>query len=314
MSSVMPRCRNALIALSAATLVAACGGGSSEPTGRVSVGLTDTPSPDVTEVVVHVTGVAFKPQGAAPEIVLDFEPRSIDLLQYQNGKVASLLEEVPIRAGRYEWLRLLMDAEPVVGDSYVTTSSGECELLIPSGAESGLKMNRPIDIPEGVSVALTIDFDVMQSIRMPPGQATNCEVGYKLRPTLRLVVNTEVGAIEGVVESGTGTVDGNCAAPAVYIFEGDVTPDDKNEPAHGAEPLVIRRVEVPDGDTRGYYLQQFLPAGNYTVALTCRADDDTPEGDEDLEFIRPDGFDGGVVTVQTNMVTTANFTVPAPPT
>ena len=47
MSRVMPRCRNALIALSAATLVAACGGGSSEQTGRVSVGLTDMPAEEL---------------------------------------------------------------------------------------------------------------------------------------------------------------------------------------------------------------------------------------------------------------------------
>ena len=127
-------------------------------------------------------------------------------------------------------------------------------------------------------------------------------------------VNTEVGEIDGVVNYETGIIDGNCAAPAVYVFEGEVTPDDKNEPARDAEPLVIRRVEVLKGDINGSYRQQFLPAGTYTVALTCRADDDTPEGDEDLAFILPDGSENGVVTVETNTVTVVDFTVPAPTT
>jgi len=315
MSRVMPRCRNALIALSAATLVAACGGGSSEQTGRVSVGLTDMPAPDVTEVVVRVTGLAFKPEGGAPEVVPSFEARSINLLKYQQGNVAVLLEDVPMNAGRYEWLRLLVEAEPVVDDSYVTLGSGQrCELLIPSGAQSDLKMNRPIDVPAGGSLALTIDFDVMQSVRMPPGQATDCEVGYKLRPTLRLVNNADAGAIAGNVSYETGTVDGTCAQPMVYVFEGAVIPDDKNEPAADAEPSMVVPVDIPDGEVSGRYRAAFVPSGEYTVALTCLAATDVPETDEDLEFIFPDGSADGVVTVQNNLITTADFTVPAPTT
>jgi len=69
MSSVMPRCRNALIALSAATLVAACGGGSSTSMGSLSVGITDMPVDDAERVVIAVAGLAIKPEGGAPEVL-----------------------------------------------------------------------------------------------------------------------------------------------------------------------------------------------------------------------------------------------------
>lgn len=304
----------ALVAIAAGALLAACGGGgSSEPTGRVSVGLTDMPAPDVTEVVVHITGLAFKPEGGAPEVVPDFEARSINLLEYQNGNVAVLLDNVPMNAGRYEWLRLLMDAEPVVDDTYVTLESGHrCELLIPSGAESGLKMNRPIDVPAGGSLALTVDFDVMQSVRMPPGQATDCEVGYKLRPTLRLVNNADAGAISGTVRYESGMVEESCDAPVVYVFEGAVTPDDRNEPATDAEPKMMVKVDIPEGAIEGSYRAAFVPGGDYTLALTCLAANDTPETDDDLEFIFPDDSADGVVTVQNNLIAEADFTVPVP--
>jgi hypothetical protein len=83
-------------ALSAAVLLGACGGsGSSPATGRVSVSLTDMPVDHADQVVIAVSGVAFKPEGSGPEHVVDFSPRSINLLQYQNGQTAVLLQTSP---------------------------------------------------------------------------------------------------------------------------------------------------------------------------------------------------------------------------
>ena len=74
-------------------------------------------------------------------------------------------------AGDYEWIRLIVDNEQDVRDSYVVLTSGEeCELRVPSGAESGLKLNRGFTLPADGSVALTIDFDLRKSIHAPPGQ------------------------------------------------------------------------------------------------------------------------------------------------
>jgi hypothetical protein len=296
-------------ALAVAALASACGGGSSPTTGRVSVSLTDMPVDHAEQVVIAVSGAAFKPEGSAPEQVVDFSPRSIDLLQYQNGQTAVLLHDTPMEAGRYQWLRLMIDTEPNVRDSYIVIDGQECELNVPSGAETGLKMHRPIDVPAAGSLALTVDFDLHKSIHSPPGQASGaCATGYALRPSLRLVNDADVGAIDGTVSFASGTVPTDCM-PTVYLYEGSVIPDDSEDEtatSPDVDPVVVASVEIPDGSVTGTFQAAFIPAGNYTAAFTCGED---TEADEMLTFVPP----GGVpVTVNNNVISTVDFEVPDP--
>jgi hypothetical protein len=296
------------IALALALCLAACGGGGSGGDGRVTVNITDAPVDVAQEVWVKITGVAFKPEGGAPEIVQSFTPRTLNLLQYQQGDVAVLLDNVPFTAGSYQWLRLVIESEPNVRDSYVMVDGAECELRVPSGAESGLKMTRGFSIPADGSLALTIDFDLRQSLRAPPGQSSGtssaCTQGYLLRPTLRLVDNANVGAINGTVNFEAGTPPEGCM-PKVYLYSGAVTPDDieDGEVAADVDPLAVVGVSLPEGATSGTYRAAFIPAGSYTAAFTCS--DDT-EADETLEF-SPTG--GTAVTVQNNLIATVDFTL-----
>jgi hypothetical protein len=292
----------------ALSCLAACGGGGSGGDGRVTVNITDAPVDVAQEVWVKITGVAFKPEGGAPEIVQNFAPRTLNLLQYQQGDVAVLLDDVPFTAGSYQWLRLVIESEPNVRDSYVMVNGAECELRVPSGAESGLKMMRGFSIPADGSLALTIDFDLRQSLRAPPGQGSGtsgaCTQGYLMRPTLRLVDDANVGAISGTVSFEAGTPPEGCM-PKVYLFSGSVTPDDveDGEVASDVDPLAVVGVSLPEGATSGTYRAAFIPAGSYTAAFTCS--DDT-EADETLEFA-PAG--GTAVTVQNNLIASVNFTL-----
>ncbi len=302
--------RTVLASLAVVMLASACGGdGGSSATSSVQVSLTDTPIEDANSVVVSVSGVAFKPEGSGPEVVESFAPRSIDLLQYQNGRTAILLQDTPMQAGRYQWLRLIIDTQPAVRDSYIVINGNECELNVPSGAETGLKMNRPIDVPADGSLALTIDFDLRKSVHAPPGQASGaCTTGYVLRPTLRLVNDANVGAIDGTVSFEAGSVPADCK-PNVYVYEGTVTPDDMEETSAASpdiDPLVVVGVTIPAGSTSGTYRAAFIPAGSYTAAFTC--DDDTND-DQSLVFVPPAGV---AVAVQNNVISTVNFTVPVP--
>src|SRR5688572_14088106 len=224
------------------------GGGSPEQTGRMSLSVTDAPVDDASSVVVQFSGVAFKREGAAAEVVqnLSPSPRQLDLLEYQQGRAALLLDGVTLPAGRYEWVRLIVDTQQDVRDSYLVRTTGEeCELRVPSGAESGLKLNRGFTLPADGSVALTIDFDLSKSIHAPPGQqgfAEACTQGYLMRPTLRIVDNANVGAIAGTVDSALVTED---CLPKIYVYSGaDVVPDDLEENAASAEvdPLVVAGV------------------------------------------------------------------------
>lgn len=311
---IMPRLRTLLGGplLAAFALLASCGGGESSQQGSVSVAISDAPVDSAEAVWLTVTGVAFKPDGAAPEVVQDFEPRMINLLQYQRGDVALLLDNVPFTAGHYQWLRLMIESEDNVRDSYVMVNGEECELRVPSGAESGLKMNRGFTIPADGSLALTIDFDLRKSLHAPPGQASGtsgaCTQGYLLRPTLRLVDNANVGAIDGTVSFEAGTMPEGCL-PKVYIYENAVTPDDVEETTDASpdiDPLSVASVEVMPGEAQGTYHAAFMPAGDYTAAFTCS--DDTDE-DEALVF---EPADGTPVSVQNNLISTVDFVVPAP--
>ena len=303
----------ALLVTSAALLASCGGGGSSGGTGMLNLGVTDSPTDDAQQVVIQFSGIEVKREGAAPQIfTLSPSPRQFDLLQYQAGRTALLLNNVMLDAGHYEWVRLIVDNTANVRDSYVVLKDGsECELRIPSGAESGLKLNRGFTIAADGSVALTIDFDLRQSLRAPPGQqgsGLDCTQGYMLRPVLRLVDNANVGAIAGAVTFDGGTVPTNCM-PKVYIYEGAVTPDDVEDTTAAMpdiDPLAVVGVDIPPGAASGTYQAAFLPAGTYTTAFTC--DEDTT-ADEVLAFVPPEGIPA---TVQNNLITTVDFAVPAP--
>ncbi|HSD75229.1 MAG TPA: DUF4382 domain-containing protein [Steroidobacteraceae bacterium] len=293
------------------TAIAACGGGGSgEGDGRLSLSVTDAPIDHATSVVVQFSGVAFKREGMSPETVedLDPSPRQIDLLQFQDGRAAVLLDNVVLPAGRYEWLRLIVDNEPNVRDSFLMLDTGaECELRVPSGAQSGLKLNRGFTLPAGGSVVLTVDFDLHKSIHAPPGQSgsgLDCTQAFLLRPTLRLVDNANVGAIAGQVDPALVTTD---CLPKVYVFEGSgVTPDDVEESTPttpDVDPVLVARVSAPSGTTQYQYRASFVPAGAYTLAFSCG--DDDPTADETLTFSAPQN-----ATVQSNLITTVDFVAP----
>jgi hypothetical protein len=302
--------RAAIPAAISMMLLGACGGsgGGGGETGRLSLGVTDAPVDEASSVVVQFSGVAFKRAGAAPEVVQNLtpSPRQLDLLQYQGGRAAVLLDGVTLPAGDYQWIRLIVDNEPAVRDSYIVLTGGEeCELRVPSGAESGLKLMRGFTLPAEGSVALTVDFDLRKSIHAPPGQRSgDCAVGYLMRPTLRLVDDANVGAIAGRVDSAL--IAAECL-PKVYVFSGNaVTPDDLEE-ADGADadPLVVAGVAIENGSTAHPYRAAFLPPGPYTVAFTC--DDDDAAADETLVFAGAQS-----VTVQANLIATADFAAPTP--
>jgi len=297
----------------ATVLVAACGGGGSSSndgkptTGSMKLSLTDAPVDSAQEVWVQFRAVEFKPEGGAP-VMQELKdssglvaPRRINLLPLQDGRTSVLLDGVELPAGNYEWLRLLVDNESNVRDSYIVINGNECELRIPSGDESGLKLVRGFTLPAGGSLALTADFDLRKSIRQPPGQqgtGVNCTQAYLMKPVLRLVKDSEAGSITGKVD--LSLLVGTCSR-MVYAFSdgttaaGTTVPDDYD----GTAPDPVQMVKA-DAVTGAYQLS-FLPAGNYTVAYTCGVDD--MEKDDVLVFPAKKG-----ATVQANLVTgSVNF-------
>lgn len=277
-----------LLGLGLASLLSACGGGSASDstssTGKMTLAVTDAPVDSAKEVFVEFTGVALKPANGE-EIVYDLGLRSIDLLALQGGNSSALLDGVSLPAGEYEWMRLMVNAQRTTMDSYIKLENDEqYSLFIPSGAETGLKLVSGFTVPVNGSASFTIDFDLRKSITAPPGQAD-----YYLRPALRVVNNTQVGAIAGTV-STTTLGDASCENPdpaqngnVVYVFSGlDVTPSDVD--GGEVDPVTTANVE-PNADGTYAYNAAFLTAGDYTVAFTCQAKSDDPEAADSLVFL-----------------------------
>ena len=270
--------------------------------GRLTLGITDAPVDGATAVVVQFTGVEVKPAGDSAETFTFEAPRQIDLLALSGNDSELLLDGVSVPSGRYEWVRLMVDAtEDGVADSYIDLEDGtQHELHVPSGAQSGLKLNTGFNVPAGGAASFTLDFDLRKSVHEP----MNAGTAYLLRPTLRIVDNSRIGSIAGTVQADL-VVEG--CAPAVYVFSGaGATPDDVDavdgEPISSAMPTL-------NASTGHYdYTVGFLAEGAYTVSFTCDADDDNPETDETLVFAHTQ--DATVVAEQT---TTVDFPAPAAP-
>ena len=289
----------------ACLLLAACGGSGSNETGELSLSITDAPIYDAQKVEVDFTGVEVKPAsgpalrfyfcealvdpGVNPLIVQEGEctdsapsMQTIDLLKQTAGASFLLLDRVVLPAGRVNWVRLVL-ADPA-GRIILSMGPDEShELTIPSGDQTGLKLNRGFDVPAGGEVHVYIDFDVRKSIvEMHSGMTTS----YKLKPTLRLVEDN-FGAIAGNVDSGL--LPATCLGPSVYVFAGaGAKPDDIERDQD--DPISSAAVVFDRGSSVYAYRADFLPPGDYTAAFVCAdggplgepADD--PDLDDTLSF------------------------------
>ena len=286
----------------AACLLAGCGGGSGgsteTPMGRISLGITDAPVDGATAVVVKFIAVELKPEDGSAFTINLTPAQSVDLLVLAGGGSRALLEDYSVPAGRYQSIRLLIEAQQNQPSSYIDFASGaRYPLYVPSGSESGLKLIRGFTVATGSTSNFTIDFDLRRSVIAPPGQAPN----YLLKPVLRMVDNLQVGAIAGTVAPALVTAD---CSPQVYIFTGaGVVPDDLDPATHpDVDPLVSAPVKLDTVSGEYRFRAGFIEVGEYTASFTCNGASDTAEGEEVLVF---DGTQN--VTVSANQTTTIVF-------
>ncbi len=172
--------------------VVSCSDDEKQETGmaKVQVALVDAPGDyeavmiDVKDVLINVgeDEKGWKSLDAAKAGVYD-------LLQLTNGKEA-FLGEIELPQGKLAQIRL------VLGDENKLKINGETvSLKVPSGSQSGLKLNVGADIAAGVTYKLLLDFDVAKSV-VKAGKSGK----YNLKPVLRAKMEAQTGAISGVVE------------------------------------------------------------------------------------------------------------------
>jgi len=297
------------------------------------VKLTDAPVDGATAVVVVFTGIELH-SSDNKLVTVDFgttngqpNTKSIDLITLQNGVTGSLTDGASVPAGDYDWMRLKVLADKnSQGESYITLSSGaQYPLYIPSGAETGLKINRGLTVAQGSTTRLVIDFNLRKSVIAPPGQDPN----YVLKPVLRVMDELQVGKITANVDLaalttaqlGSSASVSSCKA-GLYLFSGaTATPDDQDgdTTADGGSDPIFYQPLVYDGVNANVSMTiPFVEVGSYTVAATCNFDVDAADTDD----YAPNATSGepgyqtmkwttvGNVSVTAN--NTTSVTVPAP--
>lgn len=202
------------------TLLAACGGGGgggASGMGTLQVRMQDTPVDDAEHVYVTVDRVeVFRTEGATEirETVVDV-PAQYDLLELQNG-LSAVLGTGRFPPGDYASIRLIVaadsrqDVATLPADqlkNHIVIGGTAYPLIVPSGAQTGIKFNHHFTLSADEITVLSFDFDVRRSIHQRGHQDV-----FNLRPTLRLIDTVVSGSIAGTVTTSdasplpTGTV------------------------------------------------------------------------------------------------------------
>ena len=229
----------------AATLVACGGGGSSASTGTLQLAMTDSPGcgydhvwVTVTKIRVHKSGTATDADSGWQEVIVP-SVRKIDLLSLTNGALQEL-GSLPLPAGRYEQVRLVLSDATLANSLVLSGTNNEIEVRTPSGQQSGYKLQAHFDVTGNQVADMVLDFDACKSI-VRAGNSGN----YNLKPVVA-VTKRLTTQIEGYVD------------PAIAANVVVSTRDPDNQ----------LRATVPDSTT-GKFVIAYLPENtNYTVTVS----------------------------------------------
>ena len=219
------------------TLIAGCqndqttGPGTGSGVGTLAVRLTDSPA-GYDSVVIAVDSIRVHVDSGdslGGWFTLSRTPAVYDLLLFMGGK-DTLVAKGDIPAGYYSQLRLYIGS-----GSHVVVGGISQPLEIPSGSESGLKLNIQTTINAGVQYVLVLDFDASRSIVLTGNGR------YLLKPVIQTVAMSISGSLSGVATPAT-------ASPTVWAIIG----------ADSTSTFT---------DTTGFFEFRYLLPGSYEVAL-----------------------------------------------
>jgi len=285
-------CAILLFALS----VAGCGGGSSSAsTGTLSVSLMDRPVDGVTELYVTISEVWIKPQGGGPaeQVPMTSTPLTVNLLALNDGNASVLVDEAVISAGSYNWIELQIE-DSDISDSYAMTTAGGMVPVDVDVPSNKIRLVSGFVVGPNQAVRFLFDWDVRKGLTEAVGQQR-----YLLRPAFRVLDVDEYGSLSGTIFADTISLDATCQGVAdptvgkvVYVFEGDVTPDDIDD----IDPDPLTTVDaVLNEATMDYDYRTILMPGDYTVAFTCLGNFDFDDISDELDFLSP--INGNPITV-----------------
>jgi hypothetical protein len=203
------------------------GNGGDGAKAKYTVMMTDTPGP-YQQVNIDIKGVEITGNGGK-QVLLNVNAGIYNLLDFTNG-MDTMIATGSIDAGTVEQIRLIL------GPNNTVVVNGDTHLLdVPSGEQSGLKLQVHQKIEAGVSYIILLDFDANQSIvKLGNG-------GYKLKPVIRTINHAIGGSVKGSI-TPAGVAATVTASDGVNSYSSMV-------------------------DASGNFIIMGLPPGTYTVTI-----------------------------------------------
>lgn len=261
-------------------------------TTNVDFALSGSAVEDLSEVVISIDSVILQNKTGEQVVIDEFynsnEPDlplaqiQIDLLDYQGSSYKTIIQDFQLQVGLYQELKLeVVDSD--ISYSYVTESSGAIKPIKATSFALNL---------EGFSVDTSglqnfiIEFDFRQSLVYNPITDT-----YMLKPRgVRVIDKARSVNIFGTVDLNYYHSLEPCSEKSdirigniLYLYQGNFL-----DPSLLTDQLDLewRSNQITNQSTPytsaslsnlGQYLFSFLPAGEYTVAFSCLAENDNPD-------------------------------------
>jgi len=208
---------------------------SSNQTGTLNLRLVDSPA-DFQQVNIVVSRVDVHASGSDSAngwFTINDVPATYDLLTLRNG-ASQVLGNRQLAVGKYTQIRLIIAA-----GSNVVVNDTTYPLQIPSGMQTGIKLNSEFDIAAGKLYELVLDFNADRSIHMTGNGV------YMLKPVIRVQAVVTSGSISGIV----------LPVSARAMISAILSPD---------------TISALADTLSGSFKIMALPAGLYSVAITPR--------------------------------------------
>mgnify|MGYP000187927270 FL=1 len=293
-------------------LAACSSSGDSASSSDISLRFSDAPVDDVSSVVITVDQIIFNRAGDSADIIVesftsdelgieDEDTFTIDLLDVQGNDNRLVLDSVMLPVGEYQNMRLVILDEDI-NESYVDDNDGRKNIKVPSDQ---LKLGA-FTVGDRSAQTFVVEFGLRQAMTYNPGPDR-----YILKPRgVRVVrlenASTVAGTVDlaaiHILEGCSDKVDASVGNVAYLYAEhnldvsllGDVfirEDDDQEDPevdedvaANIIAPTVATAIDGGTGD----FLFSYLNTGDYTLAISCKAENDDPVIYDGIDIPLPD--------------------------
>lgn len=251
-------------------IFAACNSsGENNDLGSLEIRLHDAPLDSVEEVNVFIERIEINLENDDEGwSTINSPNRSFNLLELTNGAF-EVIGDTLLEPGTYSQIRLILGQ-----DNNLVISDSTYSLFVPSGSQSGIKLNINAEIEAERNYVLLLDFDVAKSIVQTGNQQSG--VNYILNPVIRANFQAETGKIAGVIEPAE-------ARPIIFAIQ-------------DSDTLASTFADTLNGE----FQLMSLPEGVYRVAVEPRNDKYVNADINEVEVVNSETTDLGTIEINQN--------------